>query len=75
MLEEDGFAVDKVEGYSLWAVCGLSVSGFLCEWFDVVTCDEVEVAMEMGVGGTNIFIASNCSFFGTTSSIYGVRRG
>lgn len=30
---------------------------------------------EGGKGGTNIFIASNCSFFGITSSIYGVNNG
>lgn len=53
----------------------MSVSDFLVEWVDVVTGGEVEVEMEMRKGRTNIFIASNCSFFGTTSSIYGVRSG
>lgn len=35
----------------------------------------VEMGRVGGLDGTDIFMASNCSFFGTTSSIYGVRSG
>lgn len=68
MLEEEGGRVEGVEGYAVGSVVMSIVSNLLSRG--------IWKGWSLGVGdGTYSFTKSNCSFFGSISSIYGSNLG
>ena len=84
VLVEEGCRADEVERYPIWAISCKRVSEKAWR-FEQKNCGYIigrsEKGLELigvlsrGGGGTDIFIASSCSFLGIISSICGARRG